>query len=62
MEMMITGLFPMHIASGIQKRLETPRAKTDQEMISVSGPNPTRNSIAISSKPVVMPACGFHQF
>jgi hypothetical protein len=55
MEMRITGRFPMHMASGIQKRLPTPRAKTDQEVISVRGPKPTRNSIARASYPVVIP-------
>ena len=61
MEMRITGRLPMHIARGIQKRLETPKAKTDQDIMSVRGPKPMRNSIAMSSKPVVMPDWRFHQ-
>ena len=57
----MTGRFPIHIARGIQKRFETPRAKTAHETISVNGPKPTRNSIAMSSNPVVIPDFDTHQ-
>jgi hypothetical protein len=55
-ESRMQGRLPMHMARGIQKRFETPSAKTDQEMRFVRGPVPTRNSIARASKPVVIPA------
>lgn len=55
MEMRMTGRLPMHIARGIQNRLPTPRANTDQAIRSVRGPKPTRNSVAKSTNPVVIP-------
>jgi hypothetical protein len=62
METRMTGRLPMHMASGIQKRLEIPRAKTPYEMRSVRGPKPVRNCIAMTSKPVVIPDWKFVNF
>lgn len=56
MEMITTGRLPIHMANGIQNRLETPRAKTAHETRLVRGAKLTWNSWAKRGKPVVMPA------
>ena len=55
-EMRITGLLPIHKAVGIQKRLETPSAKTAHEISPARVLKPTWNSSANSTKPVERPA------
>lgn len=56
MEIKITGRLPMHIAVGIQKRLEIPSANTGQATRPVSVSNSTWKSWANEAKPVERPA------
>jgi len=55
-DIMMTGLLPMHMANGIQTKFEIPSANTDHETRSIKGAKLTWNSPAMASKPVVMPA------
>ena len=53
---MMVGRFPKHTAVGVQKTFPTPKAKTGHEMRFTNWALSTRNSMATSPKPVVMPA------